>query len=87
MPRYLTAHVTSCMTRQDVERLAKRFEVEGTGVIRHLRTVCDTVEGRMVCEWEAPDREALVDWLKQRSVRFRSDAEWIMAVQIEAGRP
>jgi hypothetical protein len=79
------------MTRQDLERLVKRFMTEpsqpptvgGQGV-KNLRTQCDTMQGRMICEWEAPDRDTLVEWLKKRSVRFRGEDEWIMLVQMEA---
>ncbi|MSS71327.1 MAG: hypothetical protein EXS64_07540 [Candidatus Latescibacteria bacterium] len=83
MPKFITAHITSCMTRQDVERLVKRFAEESSDGVRNLRTQCDTVLGRMVCEWEAPDREALVRWLAGRNVRFRGQEEWVMHVQME----
>jgi hypothetical protein len=84
MSRYLTAHVITCMTRQDLQRLITQFHRESTGPIKLLRADCDTQSGRMACEWEAPDREALVDWLARRRVRFRGQEEWVMKVQLEA---
>ena len=83
MPKFLTTHVTSCMTRQDVEKLTKRFLAESSGDIKIQRVQCDTLEGRMICEWEAPDKETLVGWLEKRNVRFRSDQEWAIRVQME----
>jgi hypothetical protein len=84
MPRFVTAHITSCMTRQDLDKLVKRFMSESTQGVKNIRTYCDTMAGRMVCEWEAPDQATLVDWLKKRNVRFRGEDEWIMLVQMEA---
>ncbi len=83
MPKFVSAHIIACMTRQDVERLAKRFSDEESDGIKSLKVQCDTVLGRMVCEWEAPDRDALVEWLKKRHVHFRGDSEWVMRVQLE----
>jgi hypothetical protein len=84
MSKFVSAHIIACMTRQDVERLVKRFaEAEREGV-KALRVQCDTVSGRMVCEWEAPDLNTLVEWLKKRNVNIRGSGEWIMRVQLEA---
>jgi hypothetical protein len=72
------------MTRQQVENLVKSF-LEGAGDgVKNLRVQCDTVLGRMVCEWEAPDSDTLLDWLEARNVKFRGSGEWMMRVQIEA---
>jgi hypothetical protein len=73
------------MTRQDLDRLLKRLRRDGeAGVVKLQRVRCDTVGGRMVCEWEAPDREVLVDWLADRNIRFRSSEEWCMRVQLDS---
>ena len=84
MPKFVSAHIIACMTRQDVERLVKQFMAEESDGIKSLRVQCDTMLGRMVCEWEAPDRNTLVEWLKKRHVHFRGGGEWLMRVQIEA---
>jgi hypothetical protein len=84
VPKFVSAHIIACMTRQDVEKLVKRFVEESGHEVRSLRVQCDTVLGRMVCEWEAPDKETLVKWLERCNVRFRGNDEWVMRVQIEA---
>lgn len=84
MPKFVSAHIIACMTRQDVEKLVKRFIEEESDGVKNLKVQCDTILGRMVCEWEAPDRNTLVEWLKGRHVHFRGGGEWVMRVQIEA---
>ena len=84
MPKFVSAHIIACMTRQDVEKLVKRFIEEESDGVKNLKVQCDTILGRMVCEWEAPDRNTLVEWLKERHVHFRGGGEWVMRVQIEA---
>jgi hypothetical protein len=83
MPRYFTAHVITCMSRQDLQKLVRQLHREAVGPVRLLRVQCDTLSGRMVCEWEAEEQEKLVEWLARRSVRFRSHEEWIFRVQYE----
>ena len=84
MPKFVSAHVIACMTRQDVARLLKRFKEEENTDVRNVRVLCDTLSGRMVCEWEARDRVVLVEWLKKCNVQIRGTGEWLMAVQYES---
>ena len=84
MPKFVSAHVIACMTRQDVARLLKRFNEEENADVRNTRVLCDTLSGRMVCEWEARDRVVLVEWLKKCNVQIRGTGEWLMAVQYES---
>ncbi len=84
MPRFVSVHVTSCMTRQDVDRLVRRFFQDTSGDVRCLRVQCDTVAGRMVCEWEGPDSDTIKNWLVAKNVRFRGTEEWLMRVQMES---
>ncbi|RKU21882.1 hypothetical protein C6499_20955 [Candidatus Poribacteria bacterium] len=72
------------MTRQDVGRLLKRFKEEESTDVRNIRVLCDTLSGRMVCEWDARDRVVLVEWLKKCNVQIRGTGEWLMAVQYES---
>ena len=72
------------MTRQDVARLLKRFKEEENANVNNIRVLCDTLSGRMVCEWEARDRTTLVEWLKKCNVQLRGTGEWVMAVQYES---
>jgi len=84
MAKFVSVHIIACMTRQDVERLLVRFATEESGGVKNLRVQCDTLSGRMVCEWEAPERDTLVKWLKKCDVRFRGGSEWLMRVQLES---
>ena len=85
MPKFVSAHAIACMTRQDVARLLKRFKEEEEDTdVSNIRVLCDTLSGRMVCEWEARDRVTLVEWLKKCNVQIRGTGEWLMAVQYES---
>ena len=54
MPRDLTCHTTACMTRQQLEKLLS--ELARDEMVRSVSAVPDFTEGRLVCEWDAPDR-------------------------------
>lgn len=84
MPKFVTVHAIACMTRQDVARLLKRFQEEANADVRNIRVLCDTLSGRMICEWEARDRVTLIEWLKRCNVQLRGTGEWIMSVQYES---
>ena len=84
MPKFISAHVTTQITRQQIEQLVKRFAEAASGGIRNLRLQCNTIVGRMICEWEAPDADALMEWLESLNVRFRGSGEWMMRVDVEA---
>jgi len=72
------------MTRQDIARLLKRFRSAASADVNNVRVLCDTLSGRMVCEWEARDRLTLIEWLQQFNVQIRGTGEWLMAVQYES---
>lgn len=82
--RFISAHAIACMTRQDVARLLKRFQEEANEDVRNMRVLCDTLSGRMVCEWEASDKLTLIEWLKKCNVQIRGTGEWVMSVQYES---
>jgi hypothetical protein len=82
--RFVSAHAIACMTRQDVARLLKRFQEEANDDVSNIRVLCDTLSGRMVCEWEARNRLTLIEWLKKCNVQIRGTGEWVMAVQYES---
>ena len=84
MPKFVSTHVIACMTRQDVSRLLKRFKAEETADVINTRVLCDTLSGRMVCEWEARDSVTLIEWLKTCNVQIRGTGEWLMTVQYES---
>lgn len=84
MKKFISVHVVACLTRQAITELTKRFQNASNDTVRHQHSWCDTVAGRMICEWSAPDRETLVRWLERQNVRIRGQSEWIMQVQFES---
>ena len=82
--RLLSAHAIACMTRQDVARLLKQFQEEANDDVNNIRVLCDTLSGRMICEWEARDKITLIEWLKKCNVQLRGTGEWVMTVQYES---
>ena len=84
MSKFISTHAIACMTRQDVARLMKRFQEEANADVSNIRVLCDTLSGRMICEWEARDRGTLIEWLKRCNVQLRGTGEWLMAVQYES---
>lgn len=82
--RFVSAHAIACMTRQDVARLLQRFQEEGNEDVSNIRVLCDTLSGRLICEWEASDKLTLIEWLKKCNVQLRGTGEWIMTVQYES---
>ncbi len=75
MPRYVSLHTLACMTRQGAEQLAARM-ASASGII--ARSVqMNLVEGKMLVEFEAPDRETLEAWLKSEGFHY----EWLMRIE------
>lgn len=68
MPRNLTQHTLACLTRQGAEHLAAR------------RVLVNMLEGKMLAEFEAGDRETLEAWLAAES--FHND--WILRIEYES---
>ena len=77
MARYLSLHTLACLTRQGAEQLTERLtsaeEVEAVGVQVNL------LEGKMLVEFEAPDREVLEKWLRSRNFHY----DWLLRVELE----
>ena len=79
MPRYLSLHSLACMTRQGAEALLKSLAADpGAVLLRH--TAWNFVEGRMLAELEAPDRETAEHWLEQKGMR----PQWLMRIEYES---
>lgn len=72
------------MTRQAIEQLIDRFGKESDNRVHHRHAWYDSIAGRMICEWEATDRQTLLEWLQQRHVQPRGEHEWVMQIQLEA---
>ena len=75
MPRYVSWHTLACMTRQGAEQLATRMASASDFVVRSMQV--NLVEGKMLVEFEAPDRETLEAWLKSEGFHY----EWLMRIE------
>ena len=78
MARYLTQHTLACLTRQGAEELAKRLHA-AQGVTAR-RVLLNMVEGKMLVEFEAADREALEKWLAAERFHF----DWLLRIEFES---
>jgi hypothetical protein len=78
MARYLTFHTLACLTRQAAVQLIERFR-HAPGV-RMTRAQVNLQDGKMLMEWEAPEREALERWLDSKKMH----RDWILHVEYEA---
>jgi hypothetical protein len=56
MPRYISQHTVACLTRQALQALIAELKRDET--IKTVRCVADSLEGKLLCEFEAPDKEA-----------------------------
>jgi hypothetical protein len=77
MPRYISLHSLACLTRQGAEQLAIRLAAS-TG-IGAQRIQVNMVEGKMLVEFEAADREAAEAWFRIEHFHY----DWLMRVEWE----
>ena len=78
MARYLTFHTLACLTRQGAAQLLERFR-QAPGVHMH-RAQVNLQDGKMLVEWEAPERSVLEGWLDSEKMH----RDWLMRVEYEA---
>ncbi|MBI3670825.1 MAG: hypothetical protein HY237_13730 [Acidobacteria bacterium] len=78
MPRYLSLHTLACLTRQGAEDLAARLAA-ATGVTTR-RVQANMLEGKMLVEFDAADRETLETWLKTHAFHY----DWLLRVEFES---
>lgn len=77
MPRYLSQHTLACLTRQGAEELAR--QLASASGLTAKRTLFNLVEGKMLVEFEAPDRETLEAWLAKEHFRY----DWLLRIEFE----
>ncbi|MSR64323.1 MAG: hypothetical protein EXS18_00900 [Verrucomicrobiae bacterium] len=75
MARYFTLHTIACLTRQQLNSLVEELKRDGT--IQCVRFAADTVEGKLICEFEAPNREMVEAFL----VIHNMHPQWVMRVE------
>ncbi len=78
MPRYVSLHTLACLTRQGAEELAGRLAA-ATGVAAR-RVQVNMLEGKMLVEFDAADRETLEFWLKTHGFHY----DWLLRVEFES---
>lgn len=78
MARYISQHTLACLTRQGAEALAARLY--GAAQVTARRVLVNMHEGKMLVEFEAPDREELEKWLGLQKFHF----DWVLRVEYES---
>jgi hypothetical protein len=78
MPRYISQHTIACITRQYLEALIKELQRDGK-TVKCVRFVSDSLEGKLLCEVEAPDKESVIAFLNAHQMR----PQWVMRVEQE----
>jgi hypothetical protein len=77
MAKFIALHTLACLTRQGAEELAGRLN--GAQEVKASRILLNLYEGKMLTEFEAENREALVRWLESEAIHF----DWLMRIELE----
>ncbi len=78
MPRYLSLHTLACLTRQGAAQLTERLF--SPSPVRARRVQVNMMEGKMLVEFEASDRDTLQAWLQAEGFHY----VWLMRVEFES---
>lgn len=78
MPRYLTLHTLACLTRQGAAQLTGR--IFSSTRVKARRVQVNMMEGKMLIEFDAPDRDTLQAWLESEGFHY----DWLMRVEFES---
>jgi hypothetical protein len=76
--RYISQHTLACLTRQGAEELTARLY--GATQVTARRVLVNMHEGKMLVEFDAPDREELEKWLASQKFHF----DWLLRVEYES---
>ena len=77
MPRYISQHTIACLTRQALQAIIADLKRDAT--VTTIRCVSDSQQGKLLCEFEAPDKETVVVFLSDLNMR----PQWVMRVENE----
>ncbi len=80
MARFVSLHTLACLTRQGAEELTRKLE--GANGITTRRLLWNLVEGKLVAEFEAPDRGTLETCLAQQGIHY----EWLLRIEYESSQ-
>jgi hypothetical protein len=78
MPRYITLHSLACLTRQGAEELTSRLHAAKG--IQTRRVLVNLVEGKMLAEVEAADRDTVLRCLAEENCHY----DWVVRVEFES---
>ena len=78
MPRYISLHTLACLTRQGAEQLTARIAAADRVIMRRVQV--NMIEGKMLVEFEASDRDALEKWFHDEGFHY----DWVFRVEFEA---
>ena len=81
VPVYLSMHIIACMTRQGLNQLIATMQAAQE--IRFIRACASQMAGRLLCEFEAADQDALLRFLDEHHIAH----EWIIRVELTWGEP
>jgi hypothetical protein len=79
MARYVSLHTLACLTRQGAEEVGRKLTAAPGVTVRRL--LWNMTEGKLLAEFEAPDRPALERWLESQGVHY----ELLMRIEYETG--
>jgi hypothetical protein len=77
MPRYISQHTLACLTRQGAQDLSNR--IMGAKSVTARRVLVNMQEGKMLAEFEAPNREELEKWFTAEKFHF----DWLLRLEYE----
>ena len=77
MARYVSLHTLACLTRQGAEQLATRLASAGGFTTRRVQV--NMLEGKMLVEFESPDRDTLEKWLRNEGFHY----DWLLRIEWE----
>jgi sulfur transfer complex TusBCD TusB component (DsrH family) len=76
---YLSMHIIACMTRQALNQLIATMQAAQE--IRFIRACASQMAGRLLCEFDAPDQDALLRFLDKHHIAH----DWIIRAEITWG--
>ena len=77
LPRYISQHAIACLTRQALQAIIA--ELKRGEMVKCIRFVSDSFDGKLLCEFEASDKETVLAFLPAHNMR----PQWVMRVANE----
>jgi len=78
MPRYVSLHTLYQLNRRAAQDLAERLRAAPGITVR--RALLNMVEGKLLLDWEAADRETIERWLTTQGYE---PPEWLVLMEYE----